>query len=865
MSQLLDFLRRLSGRTATPSPAAAAPVPASPLPPFFELIDRLVGEARPTVSEANYFQQIDVHPFPAWQEIDQLDRFAQADLVLEVLRQITDDLAQEALRRLAQQIKSPHAFFGDIRRRRVLVSLLSTLLRRTLPFDRERILALAEGAGRLQGHFWQVPAAPVLGAFEGYVGEGRIDDGLRKALGPFAEAIRGMPDYADRRKLLQRLEGLFGGSKAEKERSLPYSGEAWTDYLLARFQAVPPEAARSWRELLRHFRTATTAKPSAKWLRTAEEIVERIGAADFRPIASGVLSRIGQPRSRPDQTDSRAAEEPTLIGDADADLLRGLVWTAGQVADPELVAMLGQAADLCFKKIEGIGPRNTKIGNACLQALSHAPDPAAVAQISRLKTRVRHASARKQVEQAIGGAARRQGMTAEELEERGVPDFGLQEVGIRRQTLGDFTAEILVNGPGDVDLRWLRADGSPQKSVPAALRVEQAHEVKALQKSVKEIDAILAGQRDRLERFYMTSRDWDLPAWRQLYLDHPLVGVLARRLIWRFQQDEMNRLGIWHDGEIVDADGAALTGLDDTARVSLWHPRESPAGTVRAWRDWLDRNQITQPFKQAYREIYILTDAELQTATYSNRFAAHIIKQHQFAALCQQRGWRYTLQGGWDSHNTPYRLLPEQDLRIEFWVEPAGTDDTNMSQMFVFLNLSTDQVRFCDLAGEPRPLAQIAPLLFSELMRDVDLFVGVASIGNDPRWMDGGNRPGALYWQEYSFGDLSATAHTRRDVLERLVPRLKIADRCTLIDRFLVVRGDLRTYKIHLGSGNILMEPNDQYLCIVPDRSKPAQSGGKMVLPFEGDTVLSLILSKALLLADDTRIKDSTIVRQIRL
>jgi hypothetical protein len=34
-----------------------------------------------------------------------------------------------------------------------------------------------------------------------------------------------------------------------------------------------------------------------------------------------------------------------------------------------------------------------------------------------------------------------------------------------------------------------------------------------------------------------------------------------------------------------------------------------------------------------------------QTATYSNRFATHIICQHQFLALCHERGWRYQLQG----------------------------------------------------------------------------------------------------------------------------------------------------------------------------------------------------------------------------
>jgi hypothetical protein len=104
-------------------------------------------------------------------------------------------------------------------------------------------------------------------------------------------------------------------------------------------------------------------------------------------------------------------------------------------------------------------------------------------------------------------------------------------------------------------------------------------------------------------------------------------------------------------------------------------------------------------------------------------------------------------------------------------------------------------------------------------------------------------------------------------VLERILPRLKIAQRAKLAEKFLVVRGDLRTYKIHLGSGNILMEPNDQYLCIVPDRStKKTAAGetGSLFLPFEGDQTLSVILSKALLLADDVKITDSTIVRQIK-
>jgi hypothetical protein len=140
----------------------------------------------------------------------------------------------------------------------------------------------------------------------------------------------------------------------------------------------------------------------------------------------------------------------------------------------------------------------------------------------------------------------------------------------------------------------------------------------------------------------------------------------------------------------------------------------------------------------------------------------------------------------------------------------------------------------------------------------------VASVGNDPNWSDGGPEGRHLdYWQSYSFGELSATATTRRQLLETLIPRLKIRDRCSFTDRFLVVRGEIRTYKIHLGSGNILMEPNDEYLCIVPSGRQEVGSG-QVFLPFEGDRILSIVLSKAFLLAEDRKITDSTIVQQIK-
>ena len=465
-----------------------------------------------------------------------------------------------------------------------------------------------------------------------------------------------------------------------------------------------------------------------------------------------------------------------------------------------------------------------------------------------------------------------------------VPSYGLAEVGRSSDSFGDFTAEVSVTGTNSAELKWFNRDGKQQKSVPAFVRENHAEELKELNQSVKDIKKMLPAQRDRIENLYLEEKRWPYKIWRERYLEHPLVGTIARRLIWRFDETTS---AVWLDGKLVDRDGAELTPFDDS-QVELWHPLHSTTAEVLGWREFLESREIRQPFKQAHREIYVLTDAERRTGVYSNRFAAHIIKQHQFNALCGQRNWKNTLRLMVDdSYEPPTRWLPKHELRAEFWVESIGEDyGTDTTEGGTYLYLATDQVRFYQPqaqrhyvhAGgggysaawnqaevlEPLPLDRVPPLVFSEIMRDVDMFVGVCSIGNDPNWADNGRGTHRDYWYDYSFGDLSATAKTRKEILERLVPRLKIGKQCSFEDKFLIVEGALRAYKIHLGSGNILMKPDDQYLCIVPSSGSETFGPGKVFLPFEGDRVLSIILSKAFLLAEDAKIDDPTITRQIK-
>jgi hypothetical protein len=648
---------------------------------------------------------------------------------------------------------------------------------------------------------------------------------------------------------------------------VPTTDEAWARHLRAQLEGLEPPGLRAWDQVFRHCDTARQSKPSGKWLKEADRLIAEIGPDVFARIMTGTLTEIGKPGAVQPAFLTHIGEyisDPTLIHDKHSDVLRGLIWCTSRVQDDHVTAAVGDAAAECFKKIPNFGPRAPKIGNACLYALSNTSSQAAVGQLSRLKTRAKHASIRTQLAKALDTASANIGMSADEMEEIAVPFCGLTDVGIRRVQLGEHSAQLEVSSSLTPELAWLRSDGKAQKSVPRAVKETFADELKLLKQSQKEIENLLPGQRDRLEQLFVKERTWSLADFRSRYLDHPLVGVLARRLIWSYTDGANSCDAIWLNGQIVDVRDQPVDWLGADTRVALLHPLACSPERVSAWREWLERHQVRQPFKQAHREIYILTDAERRTETYSNRFAAHIIRQHQFAALCQQRGWRYKLQGNWDSHNIPTLELPQSGLRAEFWVE-APANQTETTPAGIYVHVLTDQVRFYrGTAIEPMPLVDVPPLVLSEVLRDVDLFVGVCSVGNDPNWADGriaGHD--TAYWQSYSFGDLSATSQTRKSVLERVIPRLKIAERCSFSEKFLIVRGEIRTYKIHLGSGNILMSPNDQYLCIVP-RGHSDSGSGKLFLPFDGDNLLSIILSKALLLADDGKIKDPTIVNQIR-
>lgn len=767
-----------------------------------------------------------------------------------------------------------------------LMKLMAVALSHKLPLsaaDFSRIIDGSVGRTNRSG-LYQPHLYPMIQQLDRWNGDVLVDPALQESLRHLVGKLEN--EGYDWRNLAARVRKMVLG-----DLNLPMQkGEAWTDAALADIGRLKPDKLVAWNVLLRHCLSASAGSPSKKWVTEAKRMAKEVGRAKVDAALLKWLPLVDKPRTQPLQQRWYDHDfDGHLILDHHATILKGLCWLAATEESDEMARTLGALAISCYRKLSGVGARAVKVGNAAVYALGAMPGTAALGQLSRLRIKVKFGTAQAMIAKALDRAAEREGLPRSEIEEMAVPAYGLEQAGFLRERLGECAAEIRVGETLTAALHWFNDKGKPVKSVPAIAKREHAEEVKDLKGALKDVQAMLPAQRDRIDGLFLERKRWPLETWRERYLDHPLVGAVARRLVWVFGEGSKATAAAWlrddadgpphADGRLVRSDGKAFEPKAGCT-VTLWHPIDEEAkpgadalrGDVAAWRAFYEDHRIRQPFKQAHREVYLLTDAERATETYSNRFAAHIVRQHQFNALMRERYWKTQTRLMVDADYGPaYRQLPAWDLRVEFWISGVGDDynDQFVLDSGAFRYLATDQVRFYRAAqriqdDDAVAMDQLPPIVLSECLRDADLFVGVASVGNNPEWADGGPEGRfQTYWQDFSFGTLGESAQTRRDILSRLVPRLAIADVCTLDDRYLIVKGTKRTYKIHLGSGNILMEPNDQYLCIVQGRADDGTKGRGVFLPFEGDRTLAIILSKAFMLAEDDKIRDRSILSQI--
>lgn len=363
--------------------------------------------------------------------------------------------------------------------------------------------------------------------------------------------------------------------------------------------------------------------------------------------------------------------------------------------------------------------------------------------------------------------------------------------------------------------------GKTLKTAPPAIR--KSTEFVALKAQQTQLKEQISRFCRTLETMMGSGESLTLLDLKQL-LNMPAVRLLLEQLI--VQADDLT-LG-WLDAAtltITDLEGRSHA-IDRSLRIA--HPFHLfTAGQLSAWQKAVVSQRRVQPFKQAFRELYLLTPAERDTRLWSNRFVGHRLKGKVAARLLQVRNWSTS------SVEDIYYESKEHGIYALFNFLDTG-HFLSETEYFTFDTIAFYRDR------KALPLEHVPPLLFSEVMRDADLLVSVAHAAD-------------------GYTTSNETLQRRAELVGELIQGMGLQSvKCE--GHFLHITGQRANYRIHLGSAAIHIEPGN-YLCIVPVGGSP----NEYYLPFaDTDRKMAEVLSKMFLLLDDTNITDSLILEQIQ-
>lgn len=194
---------------------------------------------------------------------------------------------------------------------------------------------------------------------------------------------------------------------------------------------------------------------------------------------------------------------------------------------------------------------------------------------------------------ALDAAAKRRGCAMAELIDDLTPNFGLAN-GVTL-TVGAHSYRIALQD--DLTLRLADAKGKLLKSLPAnkddSIREAWHAAASRFATLAAAVKASARLQLPRLRSAFITGKSWDAQRWTRLFLEHPLLRIIARSLVW--QASDLASFRIAEDFSLILADDAPFH-LPPDARITLWHPAIAPAAT---WRAHLADYQLTPLIDQA--------------------------------------------------------------------------------------------------------------------------------------------------------------------------------------------------------------------------------------------------------------------------
>ncbi|MFE6173427.1 WGR and DUF4132 domain-containing protein [Streptomyces sp. NPDC056464] len=355
-----------------------------------------------------------------------------------------------------------------------------------------------------------------------------------------------------------------------------------------------------------------------------------------------------------------------------------------------------------------------------LNVLATIGSDVALLHLHGISQRVPFKALKVRAQEKIAEVAEGLGLTAEQLGDRLVPDFGLDADG---STVIDYGTRQFTVGFDEQLRPYVRdADGKPRKALPAPAAKDDPELAPAERKRFaglkKDVRTVAGDQVRRLEAAMVTGRSWTAAEFQELFVAHPLLWHLVRRLVWLSEADgEVTAFRVAEDRTFADVEDDELT-LPEKASVRLAHPLHL-GEDLGAWSELFADYEILQPFPQLGRAVHALSEEEA---------AGHRLARFEGAAVPVGRLLGLTKRG-WE------RGQP-QDAGVERWfhrridagsylvieLDPGiavGMVDEFGDQTFETVWLDDSPGDFAPRHDYPLRFAGLDPVVASEILADL--------------------------------------------------------------------------------------------------------------------------------------------------
>lgn len=250
-------------------------------------------------------------------------------------------------------------------------------------------------------------------------------------------------------------------------------------------------------------------------------------------------------------------------------------------------------------------------GLDCLRAIG---SNTALMQLSGIAQKLKFQGLRNKAKQYVDEIAKERGMTRDELEDRVIPDCGLDEQGRREFSFGPRCFSFVLGG--DLKPMVKDADGKIRPNMPkpgvkddAAVANASLAEWKLIKKQIKEVATVQAA---RLEQAMVTGRRWSAEEFETLLVRHPLMTHLIQKLIcaaFDKQGKRVSTFRVTEERDYADAEDNAIS-IANADSVGVVHPLEMSEAERAKWGEVLSDYEIVSPFQQLGRPVYQLEKGE---------------------------------------------------------------------------------------------------------------------------------------------------------------------------------------------------------------------------------------------------------------